>query len=67
MTVLFISLVVLAAVGFYWYGRRRHHQEPGVASFQRHIDALSSERRRESFERVRPPMHDDDYDDETGS
>ncbi|CAB4363574.1 MAG: hypothetical protein F2681_06400 [Actinobacteria bacterium] len=66
MTWVFIAVVVLAAVGFYWYGRRRHRQEPGVASFQRHIDALSSERRRESFERVRPQMQDD-YDDETGS
>ena len=67
MTWVFIAVVVLAAAGFYLFGRRRHRQEPGVASFQRHIDALSSERRRESFERVRPQMQDDYDDDETGS
>ena len=35
---------------------RRPHQEPGVASFRRHIDALSPEARREVMDRVRPPQ-----------
>jgi hypothetical protein len=37
---------------------RRPRQEPGVASFRRHIDALSPEARREVMDRVRPPEDD---------
>lgn len=37
---------------------RRPHQEPGVTSFRRHIDALSPEARREVMDRVRPPEDD---------
>ncbi len=58
MTWVFIAAVVVLAAGVYWYGRRRHRYEPGVTSFQRHIDALSPERRRESFDRVRPQHRD---------
>ena len=39
---------------------RRPRQEPGVASFRRHIDALSPEARREVMDRVRPPQPRDD-------
>lgn len=37
---------------------RRPRQEPGVASFRRHIDALSPEARREVMDRVRPQQDD---------
>ncbi|MEI8240323.1 MAG: hypothetical protein WCI22_12985 [Actinomycetota bacterium] len=37
---------------------RRPRPEPGVASFRRHIDALSPEARREVMDRVRKPPTD---------
>ena len=40
---------------------RRPRQEPGVASFRRHIDALSPEARREVMDRHR--AQDDPNDD----
>ncbi|MEN9643486.1 MAG: hypothetical protein RL238_155 [Actinomycetota bacterium] len=47
-----IVVVVLAVLVIVM---RKPHQEPGVASFRRHIDALSPEARREVMDRVRPP------------
>jgi len=66
MTWVFIALVAIVGGVVYVLARRRHKFEPGVTSFQRHIDALSSERRRESFDRVRPKIHDTDRDDRQG-
>lgn len=43
---------------------RRPRQEPGVASFRRHIDALSPEARREVMDRHRP--QDDPNDPNEG-
>lgn len=47
-----IVVVVLAVLVIVM---RKPRQEPGVASFRRHIDALSPEARREVMDRVRPP------------
>lgn len=47
-------VLVVVLVGTFLVLRRRPHQEPGVVKFRRHIDALSSESRREVMERVRP-------------
>lgn len=47
-------VVVVVLVGTFLILRRRPHQEPGVVKFRRHIDALSSESRREVMDRVRP-------------
>ncbi len=47
-------VVVVVLVGTFLVLRRRPHQEPGVVKFRRHIDALSSEARREVMDRVRP-------------
>lgn len=58
MTWVFIIGVFAIAGAVYWYGRRHHRYEPGVTSFQRHIDALSPERRRESLDRARPQPRD---------
>ncbi len=49
VAVVVIALAVLVIVA------RKPRQEPGVASFRRHIDALSPEARREVMDRVRPP------------
>jgi hypothetical protein len=51
VVVVLIGLVVFLAT-------RRPHHEPGVASFRRHIDALSPEARREVMDRVRKPPTD---------
>lgn len=60
MTWVFIIAVFAVAGAFYAYGRRKHQRQSGLTSFQRHIDALSPERRRESFDRVRSQTRDDD-------
>lgn len=49
VAVVVVALAVLVIVA------RKPRQEPGVASFRRHIDALSPEARREVMDRVRPP------------
>lgn len=49
VAVVVVVLAVLVIVA------RKPRQEPGVASFRRHIDALSPEARREVMDRVRPP------------
>jgi hypothetical protein len=52
--------VAAAAMGAAWFVlARRPRQEPGVASFRRHIDALSPEARREVMDRVREQNPDD--------
>lgn len=58
---IWIVVAIVAVVGLLlWYVlSRRPHQEPGVVSFRRHIDALSPEARREVMDRVRPPRADD--------
>lgn len=49
VAIVVVVLAVLVIVA------RKPRQEPGVASFRRHIDALSPEARREVMDRVRPP------------
>lgn len=49
VAIVVVALAVLVIVA------RKPRQEPGVASFRRHIDALSPEARREVMDRVRPP------------
>ena len=51
--------VFVAGLGLFLVRNQRHH-ETGVTSFQRRIDALSPEARREVFERVRPQSSDRD-------
>lgn len=54
-------VVVVVLVGTFLILRRRPHQEPGVVKFRRHIDALSSEARREVMDRVRPTENRPDH------
>lgn len=53
-----LGLAVVAAVAVWWTVTRPPRQEPGVASFRRHIDALSPEARRQVRDRVHPPRDD---------
>jgi hypothetical protein len=57
VAVAFVGLVVFIVT-------RRPRQEPGVASFRRHIDALSPEARREVMDRVRKPPAEPDQTDQ---
>jgi len=58
VTVAIVALVVLVLLaGVALFVRRSPGPEPGVASFRRHIDALSPEARREVMDRVRGPMN----------
>jgi hypothetical protein len=54
-----IVIAAVAIVGVWFAITRRPHQESGVESFRRHIDALSPEARREVMDRVRPPQEGD--------
>lgn len=57
MLLIVIGIAVVAAAVVAWVlSRRRPPHEPGVASFQRHISALSSDARRESLSRAHPPQ-----------
>ncbi|HNJ96638.1 MAG TPA: hypothetical protein PLV13_00835 [Ilumatobacteraceae bacterium] len=52
MTLIVIGIVVVvAALVALVLSRRRPSHEPGVASFQRHLSALSSDARRQSIGR----------------
>ncbi|HEY7626317.1 MAG TPA: hypothetical protein VH761_04590 [Ilumatobacteraceae bacterium] len=61
LVIVAVAVVLLAIIGLIAYSRRPR-QDSGVASFRRHIDALSSESRRELKDRVRPAVDDDDPD-----
>jgi flagellar biosynthesis/type III secretory pathway M-ring protein FliF/YscJ len=52
MIVIIVAAVVVVVVALLLWITRTPRQEPGVASFRRHIDALSPESRREVMERV---------------
>jgi hypothetical protein len=52
-------VVFVAGLGLFLVRNQRHH-ETGVTSFQRRIDALSPEARREVFDRIRPQPADRD-------
>jgi uncharacterized membrane protein len=53
-----VAVVLVAVIGAIAYFRRPRH-DAGVASFRRHIEALSPESRREVQDRVRPASDDD--------
>jgi hypothetical protein len=55
-----IAIAAVALVGTWYLVTRRPRQEPGVASFRRHIDALSPEARREVMDRVRDQQADEE-------
>jgi hypothetical protein len=61
-----IVIGVAAIVAVWSVVLRKPHHEPGVASFRRHIDALSTEARREVMDRVRPPYGNDHQNDQHG-
>ncbi len=48
--IVIVAIVVVGATVFLAFGR--HQPDDGVATFRRHIDALSPEARREVIERV---------------
>ncbi len=56
-----VVVILFAAI---LVSRRRPSRDDGVASFQRHLGALSPEARRQSIQRARKP--DDRDDDGTG-
>lgn len=52
--VLAVALAIAIAVVVYMLGRgNRPRRDDGVASFQRHLDALSPEARRQVIDRVK--------------
>lgn len=55
MVVLLLIVLVVAAGGVAWYvvRARAPRREDGVASFQRHLDALSPQARRQVIDRVK--------------
>jgi hypothetical protein len=53
-----VAVIVVVIVAVLFVVTRRPRHEPGVASFRRHIDALSPEARREVMDRVRKPPTD---------
>lgn len=57
---IFIVVGVIVFVGglALFLVRNQRHHETGVTSFQRRIDALSPEARREVFDRARPQTSD---------
>jgi hypothetical protein len=48
-----VAVAAVAVVGFLATQRRPPRREDGVASFQRHLDALSPEARRQVIDRVK--------------
>jgi uncharacterized membrane protein len=62
VTVLWVVLVIvlvaaIAAVGVVVSRRRPPRRDDGVASFQRHLDALSPQARRQVIDRVKKDDH----------
>ena len=53
-----LGIAVVAAVAVWWTVTRPPTPEPGVASFRRHIDALSPEARRRVRDNVHPQRDD---------
>jgi len=58
--IVLVVIAVVAVVGLFLALRRPPRREPGMVSFQRHIDALSPEARRQ----VRDHLQPDDGDEE---
>jgi hypothetical protein len=56
--IVLVIIALVAVVGLFLALRRPPRREPGMVSFQRHIDALSPEARRQ----VRDHLHTDDDD-----
>jgi hypothetical protein len=63
MTVaLIVGAVVIVVIAVAVWITRKPRQEPGVASFRRHINALSPESRREVMDRVQRRRDSDQPD-----
>jgi hypothetical protein len=69
--IVLIAIAVVAVVGLWLALRRGPRAEPGMVSFQRHIDALSPEARRQVRDHIQtdasgadvvPDDQDDDQD-----
>ena len=63
MIVLLAAIAVVAVLGLWFALRRGPRHEPGMVSFQRHIDALSPEARRQVRDHLQPDATGDDHDD----
>jgi hypothetical protein len=66
--IVLVVIAVVAVVGLFLALRRPPRREPGMVSFQRHIDALSPEARRQVRDHLQPdesePLQPDDDGDE---
>lgn len=62
----FVLLVALGACAAVLVTRSRRRVEPGMATFRRHIDALSPEARREVVDRVNRHRESSPDDESTG-
>jgi len=52
--IVLVIIAVVAVVGLFLALRRPPRREPGMVSFQRHIDALSPEARRQVRDHLQP-------------
>jgi hypothetical protein len=57
------AIAVVAVLGLWLALRRGPRHEPGMVSFQRHIDALSPEARRQVRDHLQPDASADDHHD----
>jgi hypothetical protein len=67
--IVLVIIAVVAVVGLFLALRRPPRREPGMVNFQRHIDALSPEARRQVRDHLQPddaeqPSSSDDDGDE---
>jgi hypothetical protein len=64
--IVLVVIAVVAVVGLFLALRRPPRREPGMVSFQRHIDALSPEARRQVRDHLQPDDQQgfDDHDGE---
>ncbi len=54
MIIVLVVIAVVAVAGLFLALRRPPRREPGMVSFQRHIDALSPEARRQVRDHLQP-------------
>jgi hypothetical protein len=64
--IVLVVIAVAAVVGLFLALRRPPRREPGMVSFQRHIDALSPEARRQVRDHLQPDDDQPGFGDHDG-